>query len=221
MGQRTFRAIATACLLGTFTAPTRSQDPARPWLAGDWSINRALTTARGATPSPPDGLQGRPAATYGSGMGNSKGIGGPPGRGRGIYLAPSLSPEEIDARKRLMREVMEMPRRLRIRQDGDRLVFTEPGGIVRVYFANNRAEKHQLVNGTIETRARWDEDALIMEVRPADGRPAEGVRILHTYAIRGTPRRLEIETTFDGAPKDVKRLTVYDAPDDTVPVSQP
>jgi hypothetical protein len=216
MGQRTFRAIVIACLLGTFTSPTHSQDPVRPWLAGDWSINRALTTARGATPSPPDGLIGRPVATYGTGMGNSKGIGGPPARGRGVYLAPSLTPEEIDARKRLMREVMEMPRRLTIEQDGDRLVFIEPGGIVRIYLANNRAEKHQLVNGTIETKARWDDDALVMEVRPADG-----VRIQHTYAIRGTPRRLEIETTFDGAPKAVKRLTVYDAPGDVVPSSQP
>lgn len=217
MGQRLCRALATLCLLGTLVASGRSQDPDRPWLAGSWSINRALTTARGATPMPPDGLQGRPVATYGSGMGNSKGIGGPPpGRGRGIYLAPLLSPEAIDARKRLMREVMEMPRRLTIQQDGDRLVFTEPGGIVRIYLANNRAEKHQLVNGTIETKSRWDEDRLIMEVRPADG-----VRILHTYAIRGTPRRLEISTTFDGAPKDVSRLTVYDAPDEGVASSQP
>jgi hypothetical protein len=216
MGQRLCRALATACLLGALVSPAGSQDPARPWIAGDWSINRALTTARGATPMPPDGLQGRPVATYGTGMGNGKGIGGPPARGRGIYLAPTLTPEEIDARKRLMREVMEMPRRLTIEQDGDRLVFIEPGGIVRIYLANNRAEKHQLVNGTIETRARWDADALVMEVRPADG-----VRIQHTYAIRGTPRRLEIETTFDGAPKAVKRLTVYDAPGDVVPSSQP
>jgi hypothetical protein len=216
MGQRLGRAVTTLGLLGTLVTPTRSQEPYRPWLAGNWSINRALTTARGATPMPPDGLQGRPVATYGSGMGGSKGIGGPPNRGRGIYLAPPLSPEDIEARKRLMREVMEMPKRLSIEQDGDRLVFTEPGGIVRIYLANNRAEKHQLVNGTIETRTRWEGDALLMEVRPADG-----VRIQHAFAIRGTPRRLEIATTFDGLPKDVKRLTVYDAPDELVASPQP
>jgi hypothetical protein len=216
MGQRLCRAVTTLGLLGAFVSPTRSQEPYRPWIAGDWSINRALTTARGATPMPPDGLQGRPVATYGSAMGSSKGIGGPPNRGRGIYLAPMLSPEDIEARKRLMREVMEMPKRLSIQQDGDRLVFTEPGGIVRIYLANNRAEKHQLINGTIETRSRWEGDRLLMEVRPADG-----VRIQHTFAIRDTPRRLEIATTFDGLPKDVKRLTVYDAPDEVVTSSQP
>src|SRR5262245_19651180 len=107
MGQRTFRTLGALGLLAALGSPAGSQEPARPWLAGSWSINRALTTARGATPMPPDGLQGRPVATYGTGMSQSKGIGGPPGRGRGIYLAPPLSPEDIEARKRLMREVME------------------------------------------------------------------------------------------------------------------
>jgi hypothetical protein len=113
--------------------------------------------------------------------------------------------EDMAARRALMEELMQLPPKFTIAQDGDKVVFIEPDGVVRSYVANDKTEKHQLQNGTIETKSKWEADALVMDLK-ADNGPT----ITRRYAVKGDPRRLEITTTFDGGPKDAKRLAVYE-----------
>jgi hypothetical protein len=117
------------------------------------------------------------------------------------------------ARRALMQEVMQLPPKFTIAQDGDKLTFIEPDGVVRTYVANDKAEKHSLTNGTVETKSRWEKGALLMELKPSDG----AAKITRTYALRGDTRQLEVTTIFDRGPKDAKRVTVYDPPDEPAP----
>ena len=144
---------------------------------------------------------GLPGAGRGRGtMGGGGGSGPPPGRSR---------EDEMAARRALMAELVQLPAKLTIAQDGDRLTFRDPDGVTRVYVANGKREKHQLRNGTIETKSRWDGDALVMELK-AGGR----LTITRRLTVRGDPRQLEITTSFDGGPNDASRLAVYDPTDD-------
>ena len=76
---------------------------------------------------------------------------------------------------------------------------------MRTYGANGTAEKHQLTNGTIETKAKWDGLTLRMEL-------VVGARmtLVRTFRVSDDPRRLQVSTVFEGGPKDQGLLTVYD-----------
>ena len=119
-----------------------------------------------------------------------------------------MSQEDIAARRALMQEALQMPPKFTLAQDGDKLIFIEPDGVVRTYVANGKDEKHQLTNGTIETRARWDKDALVMEIKAT-----ERAKFTRTFTVTGSPRRLAVTTMFDGN-KDMKRVTIYDSGDE-------
>jgi len=182
-------------------------------LSGAWEMNRDLSSAPGGLPAP-DGM-GRPG---GRGRG---GPGGPGGGGRGGGFGGGMgggrrggggspdggrpSKDDMEVRQALMQEVMTLPPRVTITQDGDKVVFIEPDGVVRTYVASGQAEKHQLTNGTIETRSSWDGPSLKMEITLGQ----RGV-LVRTFSIKDDPRRLEVSTAFDRAPKDARHLTVYD-----------
>ncbi|MGE0816196.1 MAG: hypothetical protein AB7O28_16475 [Vicinamibacterales bacterium] len=190
--------------------------PAESVLSGAWTLNRDLSAAPGGTPVPDGGMRGRGGRRGGGpgGRGPGGGFGGGPGgfgggggrRGGGPAEGGRPSSEDMEARRALMQEVMELPARFTIAQDGDRLSMIEPDGVVRTYVANGQAEKHALTSGTIETRSRWDGTTLRMEIRVGDR-----MAVVRTFAVQGDdPRRLDVRTTFDGAPKDRGRLAVYD-----------
>ena len=103
-----------------------------------------------------------------------------------------------------MGEVMELPARLTIIQDGEKLILTEPDGVVRTYLVNGKVEKHQLTSGTVDTKTSWDGPSLTMQI--AVGR----MKLTRTFTMHDNPRRLEIATAFERAPKDARRLHVYD-----------
>ncbi|MEO5823455.1 MAG: hypothetical protein ABIT71_23370 [Vicinamibacteraceae bacterium] len=214
----TIAAIATACLLISVPLAATDQDPAsapRPILAGAWSIDRALSTSPGSVAMPDVGDDGpgsgggrAPGGGGFGGMGGGRrggmGGGGAGGPGGGARRREG----DMAARRALMEELMALPPTFTIAQDGDKVVFIEPDGVVRSYVANNKVEKHQLQNGTIETKSRWDGDALEMELKPSGG-----LTITRRYSVRGTPRQLEIETTTNRGPKNAKRIAVYEVTD--------
>jgi len=127
-------------------------------------------------------------------------MGGGPGGG--------MNEEEMKARRALMQEALQMPPKFTLAQDGDKLIFIEPDGVVRSYVANGKDEKHQLTNGTIETKSRWDKQALVMEIKAS-----ERGKFTRTFTVSGSPKRLEVTTIFDGN-KDLKRVTVYQTADE-------
>lgn len=211
-----FAAIAAACLLASVPLAAIDQPPpARPVLAGAWSIDKTRSTAPGSVAMPDDGDDGgpgpvgRPGGGFGGGMGGRRGgmggggMGGPGGGGE------RRREGDLAARRALMEELMALPPKFTIAQDGDKVVFIEPDGVVRTYVANDKVEKHQMQNGTIETKSRWDADALEMELKPSGG-----LTVIRRYAVRGTPRQLEVTTTTDRGAKNAKRIAVYDVTDD-------
>jgi hypothetical protein len=211
-------AIAAASLLTPVPLTADDQPPVRPVLSGAWSIDKALSTAPGSVAMPDDDMDG--AGGRGPGGGGFGGMGGGRrggmGGGRGGPDGGARRREgDMAARRALMEELMALPAKFTIAQDGDKVVFIEPDGVVRTYVANDKAEKHQLQNGTIETKSRWDGDALEMELKPSGG-----LTITRRYAVRGTPRQLEVTTTTNRGPKNAKRIAVYEVTDDAPPPAQ-
>lgn len=192
---------------------------ARPVLSGAWSMNKSLSTAPGSVgmPDDDDGMRGpgrRGGGPGGGGPGGGmggRGGGFPGGGGGGMRGRPDdgRRREDMAARRELMHELMQLPPRVTIAQDGDKVTFIEPDGVVRTFLANDKTEKHQLQNGTIETKSRWDADALVMELKASGG-----MTITRRFEVRGDPRQLEVTTTMDRGPKDAKRIAVYDGVDD-------
>jgi hypothetical protein len=212
--------LAGFCILGPIgLAADGPPQVARPVLSGAWSMNKSLGTAPGSVGMPDaDGDTGGPGRRGGGGPGGSPGGGGMgrgggfPGGGGGGMRGRSddgRRREDMAARRELMQELMQLPARVTIAQDGDKVTFIEPDGVVRSYLVNDKVEKHQLQNGTIETKSRWDADALVMELK-ANG----GMTITRRFTVHGDPRQLEVTTTMDRGPKDAKRIAVYDGVDD-------
>jgi len=180
-----------------------------------------MSTAPGSVAMPDDGQDEpgpgggrRPVGGGIGGMGGGRrgGGGGMGGPGGGMRRRDG----DMAARRALMEEVMALPPKFTIAQDGDKVVFIEPDGVVRTYVADDKTEKHQLQNGTIETKARWDDGALEMELKPSDG-----LTIIRRYEVHGSPRQLEITTTANRGPKNAKRVAVYELTDDGGAVPPP
>jgi hypothetical protein len=220
-------ALAAVCVASAVGLAQTAQAPIdRPILSGTWSLNKSLGTAPGSGGMPDDGPPERPVGGRGPGGGGG-GMGGPGGgggggrfpmRGGGGSGPPDRARREGDmaSRRALMVELMELPPKVTIAQDGDKVVFIEPDGVVRTYVANDKDEKHQLQNGTIETRSKWDDGALVMVLKVGKRAP----EITRRFKIKGDPRQLEVTTTFDGGPRDAKRIAVYEHVDDAHPAAQ-
>lgn len=187
-------------------------------LSGAWEMNRDLSSAPGTGPgvsddagSPrPGGGRGAgggsprgPGGRGGGGAGGGGGFGG--GRARGGPSAGVPSRETLEARAALMQEVMTLPARMTIAGDGDKVSFIEPDGVVRTYVASGATEKHQLTNGTVETKASWSGAALRIAITLG-----ERLTVVRTFEVRDDPRRLEVATVVEGGRRDQPHLTVYD-----------
>lgn len=191
--------------LGTEVGAGQTQ---RPILSGSWEMNPELSTVgrsgsfegdRDDRPGPPAGGRGR------GGMGGRPQPGGFGGGGmpRGGRTPPSA--QEMEGRRALLDEAVALPRRFTLVQKDDAVTFVEPDGVARTYATDNRAEKHQLTNGVIETRTRWSDSGLTMELAVG------GVTMVRTFALReGAARRLEVTTRPRSGPRDGGMATVYD-----------
>jgi hypothetical protein len=225
-------AFAAAVLLSS-AAFAHEQPATRPVLSGAWSIDKALSTAPGSVGMPEEGVGpggggrrrgggGGGSGGYGGGHGGGHGGGGgfpggmSGGGGRGAPGGIQGREEDRAARRALLEELISLPPKFTIAQDGDKVVFIEPDGVVRTFVVNDKVEKHQLQNGTIETKSRWDGNALEMELTSPGG-----LTLTRRYEVRGTPRQLEVTTTASRGDKNAKRVSVYEVTDDVAsPPSQ-
>jgi len=93
----------------------------------------------------------------------------------------------------MMRELMQPALRLTIVQRDDTVSFTDDQGRVRKFVANGKDEKHQLDAATLETKARWKDDALVIEWETG-----RGPTVVRTYRVDPVANQLVIETTMKG-----------------------
>lgn len=217
--------VAMACAIAWSWSGVAARQA--PDFGGAWVVNRDLGTAPGSEPGPgPVGREGRGRGPGGGGPGGGGGGRGPGGGGgfgggfgggrggggRGGPGGPGGDPrgmrEAMEARRALMDEVMHLPPRFTLAQDGDKIVIIEPDGVVRTYLVNGKKEKHQLTNGTVETTSSWDKATLKMEIVVG-----ERMKLVRTFALTDDPRRLQVTTAFEGGPKDRAMVEVFDEAD--------
>jgi hypothetical protein len=193
--------------------PARDGGDARKALAGTWTLDRDLSDAASG-PGGPGGLPGergrpdRPRRGPGGmgGRGPRMPGGGMPG-GR-----PRPSEEEMARRRALLRELMQPPDRLTIVVEPTEVTITDERGRSWRLVTDGRKEKHQLDNGTVTVRTRWEGDALVRSIDAGDGfeltetyvvAPGDAPRLQVTVKIgRGRLGRARTLTrTYDKAPE--------------------
>jgi hypothetical protein len=178
-------------------------------LVGSWTLNREASTTTFA----PD-VQGRRAGVRRGGFGG--GFGG--GRGAGRGGAGQTEDAGADARAErqrltaVMQELVTPSTHLLIRRDDDgALAMTDADGRTVRYVVNNKVEKHQLTNGTIETRSRWDHGELRQDVNASDA-----IALSRSMAIDRSTTQLVLTTTMAGGRGNRERpfRAVYDRDED-------
>jgi hypothetical protein len=179
--------MATAALLAVTANGVAAQG--RPSLSGQWRLNAGASDAGGAPsdagmPGPQGGR-----APLGGGFG---GLGGPPMGGmRG--RAP-VDPDQLKQRRDLVRELLEPVARFTLAHDAQAVTFTYADGRQVRYRTSGRPEKHQAVNGTVETETRWKGETLERETNLDDG-----LRITETFT-RESATQLVVTVKVSGGP---------------------
>lgn len=172
--------------------PAQNRGDARTALAGTWTLNRDLSDVvpgpgvqpgEGGRPEGPrrgpGGMRGRGPRMPGGGM--------PAGRSR-------PSEEEVARRRALLRELMQPPQRLTIVVGSGEVTFTDERGRSWRLATDGRKEKHQLDNGTVTTRTRWDGEALVRTIEAGDG-----FELTETYLLApGDTRQLQVTVRAGG-----------------------
>lgn len=177
---------------------------APPNLAGTWRYNADASDIGGTSDD-----DGGDAGPFTFGMPGRQPLGGygSPG-GMASPGGGSMDPQARKQRVELMRELLEPARRLVIAQDATSVSFTYDDGRTVRYRTNGKAEKHQAVNGVVETETRWKKGTLVRETNLDDGMSIE-----ETFTLV-SPRGLVIELEVSGGVgrrKPVRR--VYDPAD--------
>jgi hypothetical protein len=178
-------------------ASVAAQAPAD--LSGTWRLNADASDAPGTGAGDSDsgfsGGFGIPARQPMGGFG-APGPMAPPG---------AIDPEVRKQRMELMRELLEPIRRVTIAQDARSVSFTYEDGRTVRYRTDGKAEKHQAINGVVETETRWKKAKLVRKTNLDDGTTVE-----ETFTV-DSPRTLVIQLETSGGPGRRKPLRrVYD-----------
>jgi hypothetical protein len=205
-------AIAGLVFVSGGGALRASQTPApeKPRLAGEWRLNKEASSLAGQSSSSGDSSGNNNGGGRGGGWGRGggggggmggrgggmgRGGGGMGGMGRGGMNMSPEDEEKMKQRRALMQEVLETDQSFTIIEGDGSITFTHPDGRVVTYKVDGKKEKHQLTNGTIETKTKWDKDteALVIEMFLGDG-----MKVTHTYSVTGTPRQLADSIKLEG-----------------------
>ena len=189
------------CAPGMHAAQKAIEQPA-PALSGAWELDRQASSPT------PAGLGPDAGGYRGSGGG---GHGGHGGGGRGGFGGPGMGgtgggrpggpdgqqpdKEEMQRMRDLAHELLTWPTRLIINQDGPLVTLTDDEGHVRRFTANSKGEKHQLTSGTVDTKTRWQDAALVMEIEIP-----HGMKVSRRYELLAAAdaRQLIITTEIKG-----------------------
>jgi hypothetical protein len=143
---------------------------------------------RGGFGGPGGGFGGPgPGGFGGRGGGGMGGPGGGP---------PNFDPKKMEATMAMMRELMTPTTRWTVVGDAAALTFTDADGRSSRYTVNDKKEKHQLSNGTIETKTKWENGQLRQELSLPGGTKA-----LRIFAVvEGEIPQLVVTVTPEGGP---------------------
>lgn len=198
----------TGVLVGVLATGASAQDLTS--LQGHWQLNRPISDV---STGMSEGDARRPAGGRAP-MGGP--FGGPAGSGPvggGMVGRTPMDQDEMRQRTALLVELMAPHARLLIEVVGDVVTFTGEDGHRASYRTNWRAEKHQAINGSVETRTRWRKGVLERETR-LDA----GFRITETFALDPDTQQLVVTAQlrggrFGGERRPVRR--VYDRAETT------
>ncbi len=165
---------------------------AQPDLSGVWRLNADASDVGGAGADDGDVPAGRRVPLGGFGMPGRQPLGGFGSPGGMAAPGNAVDPQTRRQRQALLRELLEPVRRFEITQDGTAVSFVyEQGRTVR-YRTDGRTEKHQAINGVVETETRWKKGKLVRETNLDDG-----VTIEETFVLT-SPRGLSVEIEVGG-----------------------
>jgi hypothetical protein len=109
---------------------------------------------------------------------------------------PNFDPKKMEATMAMMRELMTPTTRWTVVGDAAALTFTDADGRSSRYTVNDKKEKHQLSNGTIETKTKWENGQLRQELSLPGGTKA-----LRIFAVvEGEIPQLVVTVTPEGGP---------------------
>jgi hypothetical protein len=77
--------------------------------------------------------------------------------------------------------------------DDGTIVFSDAEGRSSRYIPNDKKEKHQLTDGTIETKTRWDNGQLRQEIFLS-----AGMKAVRVFAVMPQDKQLTVTTTMEG-----------------------
>lgn len=200
------RHLCTAIVVLLASAGPGAQSP--PDLSGAWRLNADASDVGGSGGEDGDAPAGNRVPMGGFGMPGRQPLGGYGAPGGMAAPDARTDPQTRKQRRALLRELLEPVRRFEITQDGTAVSFVyEQGRTVR-YRTDGRTEKHQAINGVVETETRWKKGKLVRETNLDDG-----VTIEETFVLT-SPRGLSVEIEVGGgvgSRKPIRRI--YDPVD--------
>ena len=195
--------VVSAILNGFATLVSVYQGAAKtPSIAGTWSLNKDLSDDVTTV------MKRMQAERRGGGSGRMpSGMGGMGGaRGEGMR-GGGRDPEEMQEIRDVMNKAIEAPARLSITQaDGD-VTFTDEDGRSKTFAANNKKERHQFENRTVETKTRWDGGRLVRATSLGDG-----MKLTEIFSHATETQRLRVDVKFESShlPRALTLERVYD-----------
>lgn len=201
---RTLGAVGLALLLaGPASSAQPTQPPApsgHPNLSGAWKLNPELSQV----PSRPEGTGagGRrgPGGGGGGGMGGGgRGPGGMGGMGGGGFGGGGgggsrSNPEAMAKTREAVRLAMFGAERLTIVHNDTGFVVTDGEGVSHTLTPDGKTTKAEVGALTVQTKARWDETALVVE-RKFEG----GVKVTERYWVTDAPRQLVVASKLESS----------------------
>ena len=151
------------------SAPTQAEAAAHAIIQGAWQLNAASSSSSGD-------LAGR-AAAAGQSTAGRRGGGRRGGSGGG---STSSTPQNLEKIRALVQEIAAAPGRVTIIVKPDEVTVTYDTGQFLRYMTSNQQESHDLTNGTIKTRTRWDGSVLTQDIDAGNN-----LKFLRTYAVSG------------------------------------
>jgi hypothetical protein len=105
-----------------------------------------------------------------------------------------MSQEEMEQMRAMMQSVIRASEALRIVQDDSTVMVANAEGTLRIHHPDGRKKSYPVEGvGNVESKAKWDDDKLVVELR-MDG----GIRVTRTYELDEEDRQLHVRVRMEG-----------------------